>query len=299
MPDNEYEEWQSAVEEYFSIKEDGFDPYHVFTNLSAEEYEKYKALVEKFDRVIIALGFALTSPKRFSSAAEYFRYLFIQRSLSSLRTIREMYNKRYNGDCLSITRTLYEAYLRMKLLRLDPTSAARFEAALAYQVGMYKPKLKKNGKPNFDIVVDPETGKEFLIAVSNREIIEISDFALEQQFYHDLYPLLSGFVHPDLLHVAAKSIGTSASEISQSDDPIHASIFVATVCVLLLLEIGESSFLRKITKRDIRYVLKSISKNLLELIVCDSIVKRGAAPPCIYQLFDLEIQTVPDSEPAQ
>jgi Family of unknown function (DUF5677) len=128
MPDAEYEEWENAMEEYFLLKEEGHDPFFVFTYLSGEEYEKYKLLVELLDRVIIVLGFARTNPKRLHQSASYFQYLLLGRSIRSLRTIREMYNTRYDDDCLAIARTVYEAYLRMKLLRRDPASSERFEA---------------------------------------------------------------------------------------------------------------------------------------------------------------------------
>lgn len=291
MPENEYQEWKDAIDEYFLIKESGLDPFHVFTYLSGKEYELYKDLVERFDHVIIAMGFALTGPKRFDQAADYFRYLFIQRTVSSMRTIKEMYKNRYDGDCLSITRTLYEAYLRMKLLRLDPTSAERFEAKLAYQTGLYKTTIRKNGKPNYDVVFDPKTGNEFRIAISNGEILDISDFSLETELYYDIYPLLSEFVHPDLIGVAIKSVTATGGKASYEEDPIRAAVLVASVCVLPLLEISVSNFLRKQTKRDVRHVLGSLGKALRRLITTETVLSRAISPPSIYRLlgFDVEV----------
>ena len=45
MPENEYEEWTGAIDEYFALKEEGADPFHVFTYLSGKEYEYYKTVV--------------------------------------------------------------------------------------------------------------------------------------------------------------------------------------------------------------------------------------------------------------
>ena len=295
MPENEYQEWTDAIDEYFLIKESGFDPFHVFTYLSGKEYEFYKDLVGRFDHVIIAMGFALTDPKRFDQPADYFRYLFIQRTISSIRTINDMYKNRYDGDCLSITRTLYEAYLRMKLLRLDPTSAERFEAKLAYETGLYKTTIRKNGKPNYDVVFDPKTGKEFEIAISNREILEISDFPLEVELYHDLYPLLSGFVHPDLIGVATKSVTSTRSKASSEEDPVRAAVFVASVCVLLLLEISVSNFLRKKTKRDVSHVLRKLGGALVRLITSETVLSRAISPPSIYRLFGFDVEVAKSS----
>jgi hypothetical protein len=107
MPDSDYDEWQSAIDEYFLLKEDGYDPFFVFTYLSGEEYEKYKRLIELLDHTIIVMGFAHTNPKRLRDSSEYFRYLLIGRAIRSLRTIREMYNTRYDDDCLAIARAVY------------------------------------------------------------------------------------------------------------------------------------------------------------------------------------------------
>jgi hypothetical protein len=73
-----------------------------------------------------------------------------------------MYITRYDDDCLSIARAVYETYLRMKLLRLVPTTAERFEAMLAHEVGAYQTKIKKNGKPDYNVCeVVPVSGTEW------------------------------------------------------------------------------------------------------------------------------------------
>jgi hypothetical protein len=282
MPENEYEEWTDAIDEYFFLKEEGFDPFYVFTYLSGEEYEHYKNLVSKLDHAIIAVGFATTKPKSLKNSADYFRYLFLQRVLRSLRTIREMYNTRYDDDCLAIARGVYEAYLRMKFLRLDPTGAERLQALLAYEVGAYQTKINKDGRPQYGICVDPKTGQEFKTTISNREILKISDFPLEEPLYYDLYPLLSGFVHPDLTQEALKSISAKRADIPRSGDAIRSIILISTVAILLLLETSTCSFCRKKTKRDVVHVVKNLSKNLLALITSDTVVRHMIVPQSIY-----------------
>jgi hypothetical protein len=39
-PDSDIEEWNEAVDEYFLLKEEGHDPFFVFTYLSGLEFEK-------------------------------------------------------------------------------------------------------------------------------------------------------------------------------------------------------------------------------------------------------------------
>ena len=295
MPDSEYEEWENAMEEYFLLKEEGHDPFFVFTYLSGEEYEKYKSLVKLLDRVIIVLGFARTNPKRLNESASYFRYLLLDRSIRSLRTIREMYNTRYDDDCLAIARAVYEVYLRMKLLRRDPASSARFEAMLAHEVGAFPTKLKKNGQPNYGVCVDPKTGQEYEIIISNKETLNVCDLPLDTQLYYDLYPLLSGHVHPELVQDALNSIAATEADLPKQGDSVRAIILILTISVLLLREAAECTFLRKRTKRDLLYVVKKTEKELLNFITTETIMTRRSIPLSVYSLFGVNLQFLDSS----
>lgn len=280
MPDSEHREWTDAIDEYFALRALGHDPFHVFTYLNGSEYEKYKLLVGLIDSTIIALGFSHTNPKKFESAASYFRYLLLLRAVRSLRTIREMYNTRYDDDCLAIARAVYETYLRMKLLRLEPSSSRRFEAMAAHAAGRFPSKLRKNGQPHRWICIDPQTGEEFDINISNQTILDISDLQLDGQLYSDLYPLLSGFVHPEFVGELLKS---TAGE-PYKNDPIRAITLVTAICILLLKEVVESSFLRALTKRDLNHVMKKLRKHLADFVSTETIMNRQNVPSSIYDL---------------
>ena len=41
MSEFDFKEWTDAIDEYFAIKEQGYDPFHVFTYLSGEDYDHY------------------------------------------------------------------------------------------------------------------------------------------------------------------------------------------------------------------------------------------------------------------
>jgi hypothetical protein len=290
MSDLEYEEWEEAMDEYFALKELGYDPFFVFTYLSGEEYEIYKQLITLLDHAIIALGNALAKPKTLKESPAYFRYLLSSRAIGSLRTIREMYNSRYDDDCLSIIRGVYESYLRMKLLRLHPESSERFEASIAHELGAFPNKFKKNGQPNFDICIDPSTGKEININITNREIIDVSDFYLERELFHEVYPLLSGYVHPDLSGAAIESLRSKRITLDRVGDPVRAIVLILFICTLLMLETAQSNFISSIKRRDLLYVAKQVSRKLLDMVTCETILKRGSVPPSIYKFFGLRLE---------
>jgi hypothetical protein len=288
MSDSDYEEWQDAMDEYFLLQEEGYDPFFVFTYLSGGEYGKYKSLVKLLDHVIIALGFALTDPKPLGTSANYFKYLLLGRSIRSLRTIREMYNVRYDDDCLAIARAVYEAYLRIKFLRCDPTSSERFEAMIAHELGAFPPKMKKNGQPNYSICVNPENGKEYAIVIANSEILKVSDFPLEAHLYYDLYPLLSGQVHPELVQHALSSIKENRADFQHKGDSIRAIVFILTISVLLLREVAECPFIRTLTRRDLLHVVKQLHKASAEFIATETMLGLKIVPASVYALFGSE-----------
>jgi len=124
--------------------------------------------------------------------------------------------------------------------------------------------------------------------ISNREILDVSDFPLDEPLYYGLYPLLSGFVHPDLAEDALKS--AKKANASRNGDPIRAIILVVAICILLLLETAESKFLRKRTKRDVLHVVKTLGKGLVALITSDTILKRMEVPLSVYNFFGLDVQ---------
>lgn len=215
-------------------------------------------------------------PQRLRDSSEYFRYLLIDRAIRSLRTIREMYNTRYDDDCLAIARAVYETYLRMKLLRRAPTSSKRFEAMLAHKTGAFPTKLKKDGNPKYGFCIDPATGEEFNISISNSETLKVSDFPLDAQLYYELYPLLSGHVHPELIGHAMASIEASRADLPYAGDSALAIVLVTTVCILLLREIYESTFLRKRTKRDLLHIAKRLS-SLFTQAASEELAGRGSS----------------------
>jgi hypothetical protein len=290
MPDSDYAEWEDAMDEYFFLKEEGFDPFYVFTYLSGSEYENYKSLVNRLEDIIIALGFSYTIKKRFSDSAGYFRHALVGRSIRSLRTIREMYKSRYDDDCLAIARSVYESYLRLVLLRRQPSSSARFEAMLAHEAGLFPNKLKKNGEPDYSKCVNPETGEEFEITISNREILKISEFPLESKIYYDLYPLLSGHVHPEPIQDILKSIYHDQTDQRSEGDSVRSIVLILSICILFLLEVARSNYLSKRTIRDVLYVCSSVYRDLQKFLLSPTLLDKGAIPMSVYALMGVSIE---------
>jgi len=158
MSDNHLQEWNDAVEEYHSYEEEGVDPFHVFTYLNPVEYAHFRECVSLIDNVIVVGFHSIRKKIRFADRGSYYQHRMFSSALNSMRTIRNIFESRYDDDCLAILRGIYEQYLRIKLLRVEPGSVERFDAAVHGFAGIWHYKARKNGTADYSVVVDPATG---------------------------------------------------------------------------------------------------------------------------------------------
>jgi hypothetical protein len=140
------------------------------------------------------------------------------------------------------------------------------------------------------VCVDPETGHEYKITIANREILAISDFPLDERLYYELYPFLSGYVHPELVEDALTSLTAGDASAERAGDPVRAIILILAISALFLLEVAHSKFLRTRTRRDVRFVVKQLEKGLFPLITSETILVRMGIPLSIYELFGVRLE---------
>lgn len=279
MPDNDLEEWKDAMREYKRLKRVGVDPFHVFTYLDAHNFEYYKNC-ESLIRDSILIGFSVAdrSRNRIGNEADLYQILMLLSALNSCRTVFHMFNSRYDDDCLAVIRGVYEQYLRIKLLRLEPEQAKKFDASVLVKLGKYSYKTRKDGSLDPNVVVDPATGQEINIRISNRYIIGKSDIGSDRLVYENLYDLLSERVHHDIAEWAIKSSILRDVSVDREQDKIFACILYIFIIVMLFTEIFRLNFLVKQTKRDIRYFVSKCKKALLPLLTAEEVLSNTGIP---------------------
>jgi hypothetical protein len=117
MAEVDLREWSNAIDEYFELKELGYDPFHIFTYLPPAEFDKFKSCENEIPNIII---FGFNSLRRFRPSKQegaLYQFLIACSAFNSYRTIHDMFKNRYDDDCLAILRGIYEQYLRMMALR--------------------------------------------------------------------------------------------------------------------------------------------------------------------------------------
>ena len=53
VSDNDLDDWNNAIDEYFYFSEKGIDPYHVFTYLDHDDFDIYKRAISFLDDIIV------------------------------------------------------------------------------------------------------------------------------------------------------------------------------------------------------------------------------------------------------
>jgi hypothetical protein len=281
MPNVDYQEWEDAIDEYFELKESGYDPFHVFTYLTGDEFEKFKDCQSQIRNIII-VGF--NSIRRYKSLGEerdFYQFLIACSALNSYRTIHDMFNHRYDDDCLAILRGIYEQYLRVMALRMKPALAERFRALVYAYVGIWKHKIRKNGTVDYGVVVDPKTNEELRVILSNFSLVSLSDFDYEAAIYGELYNELSGHVHHDVTLWALKSVANKGISLDRDQDKIRATILILFVTVLLFRELAAVSWIPKQSIRDLRFYTKKLTRRLLSFLETENVTNNAGVPPCI------------------
>jgi hypothetical protein len=286
MPEVDYQEWEDAIDEYFELKNLGADPFHIFTYLTAEEFDKFKHCV-KLQKNILVIGFnAVRKCKSMKQEHEFFQYLLACSALNSYRTIYDMFDHRYDDDCLAILRGIYEQYLRIMGLRLQPNLADRFNALIYAYTGQWHYKIRKNGSVDYSVVIDPESQREIRVTLSNFALVSLSQFKFERVIYGELYNELSGHVHHDVTLWALKTLLNRDISLDRDQDKIRAIIFIIFISILFFRELSISNWMPKQGKRDIQFCAKVLTTNLLGFLQTENVRNNAGVPACVLPVLE-------------
>jgi hypothetical protein len=169
--------------------------------------------------------------------------------------------------------------LRVKQLRLFPETVARFEAAVYAAAGIHHYKMRADGSADFTRVIDPKTGRETRISVSNFSIVNASDFGSDRVIYQELYNELSGHVHHDVAMWALRGIVTQKLQLDRDQDSVRAIALVLFVGLLLLRELINLDWVLKRDKRDLRFGVNTLVRHLRLLLHCENVKLHSGLPP--------------------
>jgi hypothetical protein len=298
IPEVELDEWDAAIEEYRYHKRKGRDPFFVFSPLSHDGFKCFEELLKHLDYAIIVGSVSVEDclhpnkiPHR-SAIRGSFEAYFVLRALGSLRTIRSMYNDRYDDDCLAIVRSIYESIIRLVWLRGDPKSSKVVEALLGHELGTHKYALRKNNKPDYDNLIDCVTGQRIYVRINNRELCRSSELPSFSDLYSQIYPLMSGYVHPDVSHFL-KFYQRGGLSLYPQGNRYFAMAVVAGSALMLLHQIRHIRVLRPRRLRDLNSLISRFKSHYVSYLA-NPVVSEWIRPfPGIFRVA----REIPDKLP--
>lgn len=261
------EEWLKHINEYHTqpqAKED-----------IPKELKISGEICEEFFTLIFLISNILYKKRKFArsihsvSRTERFKTTFVlfcfAKTLNHLKSINYLLNSYQGEDALILIRSIFENYLSSIYTIVNPeTMYDTVMARKGLKDGTYSYKLNKKRKPVYSIAVDNSSGREVPIPISFYQMAKKSPFPSDVLLYETLYPILSGFTHPDLIMM---STYINMDAVNPYHDELYLEVPLNAVFFTMLLVDSFYSLhiATKIIQKDIKRVLKRISRKYLEL----------------------------------
>ena len=232
-------------------------------------------LCEEFFTLILLISNILYKKRKFSRSIrslprmERFKTTFIlfcfAKTLNHLKSINYLLNSYQGEDALILIRPIFENYLSSIYTIVNPESM--YDTVMARKGlndGTFSYKLNKKGKPIYSIAIEKSSSREVPIPISFYQMAKTSPFHSDVLLYETLYPILSGFAHPDLIMM---STYINESAVNPYHDELYLEVPLNAVFFTMLLvdSFYSLNIATKVIQKDIKRVLKRISHKYMEL----------------------------------
>jgi uncharacterized protein DUF5677/SEC-C motif-containing protein len=261
------EEWLKYINEYHTQPQ--------FNEDIPKELKISGELCEEFFTLIFLISNILYKKCKFPKSnrsvpqTERFKTTFIlfcfAKTLNHLKSINYLLNSYQGEDALILIRSIFENYLSSIYTIANPESM--YDTVMArkgLKNGTYSYKLNKKGKPIYSIAIEKSSGREVPIPISFYQMAKTSPFPSDVLLYETLYPILSGFTHPDLI---MKSIYINMNAVNPYHDELYLEVPLNAVFFTMLLvdSFYSLNIATKVIQKDIKRVLKRISRKYMAL----------------------------------
>ncbi|GAA0134943.1 DUF5677 domain-containing protein [Paenibacillus sp. YSY-4.3] len=264
IPDIEIEEWMDALNEYYALQDSEVNFDEINTVIDR--------LLRELNTCVLNLGMIV---KRSGSFDEEYERDFTQKEYTlfcvtkSFKTMKSVLGHINSGnieDSLVLLRTVYENYINLLYIARNPLA---LENLIAIQIGIisgtHEYGINKKGQIDKRIIIDRQTGKEYLGHISNYNMIKSSVYKIDVDIFDKLYELLSSFTHPNLKtaihYMNDDGFDPNSSHLSV-EDIIILSLFI---CSFIFDELVLVSSIGRELVIDIATYLNKLKAQLLTL----------------------------------
>ena len=254
----ELDEFEVAAEEYKALKKRGVDPLLRNPPFSEAQSRKFSELIKLVSRAPLILASIVDrGSMRPIQPVNFFQLLFATQALHFLKRFRLALSLDYFDGEEGITRSIYEAFLRIRYLRYAPQKVEIFLALAGVGGGAYE-YVTKNGRLDWSVIRDVKANKKINVNVSNYKMALSSGDENDVDVYRILFRRLSQSIHPNVENIGQKFSVERGFALFSESNPFDGLLLAAFVLVLLFDEISRLSSLREIQKRDARFVVRKV-----------------------------------------
>lgn len=261
--DKELDDWDKAVQEYWSLNEDEYtkEMPSLFSNLEKIEssLEKtkltYALLVHKYNKRLqngeIAEDDILSS----------YCYFILSKNLKSTKAIELLIQNNFGEDAINLIRSVYENYLQLLMAIYCPN---QLEDELNAKIGLLNDEFER-GKSNFNILVNKKSKIEVrLLTGIKRAMLNPITKIEDEAIYTYLYNFMSSFTHPDIQTIG-QYINEEGFTHVERNLQIETRLYLCFINTLLMSELIESKFIEEISMQDINNFIADIKPTLNEV----------------------------------
>jgi hypothetical protein len=258
------EDVQAAVDEYLSAAELGIDL------LDPEDTPVTRALdefAECLEDAVIHLGnFADKAPLAVRRDLPlFFQFLLISRCHQALKLVADKWPKNIGTDAIASIRTIYECALIINRLEIHPSYSDTLFAQALLGSELYEFKTKKNGDPDFSVIIERDSGKKFEARTSFLGCAKQLG-PRQVDFFNVAYNVLSSHVHFNSLRMLQEYRDSGSFLIWEESDKRYLAIITLVILSYLLITIHTLEQATSVIKSDSLRFFKRVYHSLLRMI---------------------------------
>lgn len=184
----------------------------------------------------------------------------------TLRTMILLEEKCLSEDMLKLSRSIYESYLHMIVVQMNPAALETLvDAVVGVRRGTHAYKKHKNGSDDKRIIVELDSGREIPSQISAFKMAAASPFAEDIEFFDFFYSTTSQLIHPT---VFALDGYISSHGLDPVKPHMHEEAIVFTACVAAMVVdwIPRMSHCPEQVAADCQTVVRRSKEKLLTLL---------------------------------
>lgn len=255
------EDWDSAIEEYYQLKNNPPKPHPAEALLAS--------LNDELNSCIICLGYVLeygrdSNAERINSSSDILKaddYALIcaTKSMKTLRSIKVLLGQNIGADTLALARHLMENYLHIVYAIARPEMLRHVvDAQIGLKLGTHEFARTSNGRVDSRRILRKSDGMEFLGHISYHKMAESSPHADDLELFDYVYSFLSEYTHPSFSGAAL--VLSEQGSLNSLSNELQSEALFYSICfaVMILDELGQLPFFAEHARRDISTVVKRV-----------------------------------------